>query len=60
MKKNVDQRKKGTKPPFFRNTAQGNSTPKVSRMTKTVEKNPRQQPIQCWGCGEDHLHIDFP
>jgi hypothetical protein len=28
MKRKVEQRKKGTKPPFFRNIAQGKPTPK--------------------------------
>jgi hypothetical protein len=51
MKSKVDQRKKGVKPPFFRNIAQGHLTPKESRMIETMEKKPRKQPIQCWGCG---------
>jgi hypothetical protein len=31
MKSKVEQRKKGAKPPFFRNTAQGQPTPKESQ-----------------------------
>jgi hypothetical protein len=56
----VEQRKKGTKPPFFINTAQGKPTPKEPRMTETVGKRPRKQPIQFLGCGGDHMYIDFP
>jgi hypothetical protein len=29
-------------------------------MTETVEKKPRKQTIQCWGCGGDHMHRYFP
>jgi hypothetical protein len=42
MKRKVEQRKKGTKPPFFRNTAQGNPTSKEPKMTKVMETRPRQ------------------
>jgi hypothetical protein len=38
MKRKVEQMNKGTKPPFFRNTVQGNPIPKESRMTEIVEK----------------------
>jgi hypothetical protein len=60
IKIKVEQRKKGDKPPFFINTAQGQPTPNEPRMTETVGKNSRKQPIQCWGCGRDHMHRDFP
>jgi hypothetical protein len=60
MKSKVDQRKKGDNPPFFRNTLQGHPNPKESRMTKTMGKNSWKQSIQCWNCGEDHMHRDFP
>jgi hypothetical protein len=60
MKNKVEQRKKGIKPPFFRNTTQGQPTLEEPEKTKIVGKNPRQQPIQCWGCGGDHMHRDFP
>jgi hypothetical protein len=29
-------------------------------MMEIVGKKPRKQPIQCWGCGGDHMYIDFP
>jgi hypothetical protein len=60
MKSKVEQRKKGAKPPFFRNTVQGQPTLKEPRMSETVGKNPWQQSIQCWSCGGDHMHRDFP
>jgi hypothetical protein len=56
----MDQRKKGSKPPFFRNNSQGQPTSKEPRMTEEIGKRPRQPPIQCWGCGGDHVLRDFP
>jgi hypothetical protein len=50
-----DQRKKGTKPPFFKNNSHGHPTSKEPRMTKTIGKIPRHPPIQCWGCGGDYV-----
>jgi hypothetical protein len=55
----MEQRKKGTKPPFFRNNSQGQPTSKEP-MTETMGKRPRKPPIQCWGCGGDHMYRDFP
>jgi hypothetical protein len=60
MKSKVEQRKKGAKPPFFRNTMQGQPTPKEPKMMETMGKKPRQQPIQCWGCSRDHMYTDCP
>jgi superfamily II RNA helicase len=60
MKNKVEQRKKGTKPSFLKNIAQRQPTLKEPRMTVTMGKKPRQQPIQCWGCGGDHMYRDFP
>jgi hypothetical protein len=51
----MDQRKKGTKPPFFRNNPQGQQ---ISREPKTIETGgqiPRKPPIQGWGCKGDHI-----
>jgi hypothetical protein len=56
----MDQRKKGTKPPFFINNPQGQPT---SREPITIEiwgQRPRQPPIQFWGCKGDHMFIDCP
>jgi hypothetical protein len=57
---NMGQRKKGTKPPLFINNSQGQLPSKESRMTETLGKRPRHPPIQCWGCGENHMYRDFP
>jgi hypothetical protein len=57
---NMEQRKKGNKPPFFRNSSQGQQTPREPIMTETGGKRPRQTPIQCWGCKGDHLYRYFP
>ena len=56
----MEQRKKGTKPPFFRNNSQGQPTYKAPRMTDTLGKRPKKPPIQCWGCGGDHMYRYFP
>jgi hypothetical protein len=56
----MEQRKKGTKPPFFRNNSQGQLASKEPRMTETLGQRPRKPPIQCWGCGGDHMYRDFP
>jgi hypothetical protein len=29
-------------------------------MIETMGKRLRKPPIQCWGCGEYHIYIDFP
>jgi hypothetical protein len=60
VKIKVDQRKKGDKPPFFRNIMQGASTLQEPRMSKTMGQNSWKQPMQCWGCGGNHMHRDFP
>ena len=60
MKSKVELRKKGAKPPFFRNTTQGQPTINEPRMTETMRKKTRKQPIQCWGCGGGHVHKYFP
>jgi hypothetical protein len=55
MKSKVEQRKKGTKPPFFINIAQGHPISKEPIMTEVMETKPRQQPMKCWGCDENHM-----
>jgi hypothetical protein len=59
-KGNMEQRKKGHKPPFFRNNSQGNPTPNETRMKKTLGKRPRKMPIKCWCCEGDHMYRYFP
>jgi hypothetical protein len=56
----VEQRKKETKPPFLKNNPQGQPTSREPRMIETRGKRPRKPPIQCWGCGGDHMYRYFP
>jgi hypothetical protein len=56
----MDQRKKGSKPPFFRNNPQGQQTPRELRMIETRGQRPRKPPIKCWGCKGDHMYRDCP
>jgi hypothetical protein len=46
----MDQRKKGTKPPFFRNSPQVKPSFREPIMDEVWEQRLRQTPIQCWGC----------
>jgi hypothetical protein len=55
----VEQRKKGAKPPFFRKTTQGQSKLQEPKVSKIVGKKLRKQPMQCWGCGGNHMHKYF-
>ena len=56
----MDQRKKGTKPPFFRNNTQGQPTSREPRTIEIGGQRPRKPPIQCWGCKGDHRFRDCP
>jgi hypothetical protein len=58
-KSKMEQRKKGTKPSFFRNNYQEQPTSKESKMTESLGKIPSQPPIQGWGCKGYHMYIDF-
>jgi hypothetical protein len=60
MKSKVEQRKKGVKPPFFRNFAQGQTTLQKPGMLETVGQKSWKQPMQCWGCGRNHMRRDCP
>jgi hypothetical protein len=60
MKSKVEQMKKGVKAPFFINTAQGKTTLQKPIMSETVGKKSQKQPMQCWGCGKNHMHKDCP
>jgi hypothetical protein len=55
-----EQRQKGNKPPFFRNSPQGHPSFREPRMAEVGEQRPRQMPIQCWGYKENHKCIDCP
>jgi hypothetical protein len=55
-----EKRQKGNKPPFFRNSPQGQPSFRETRMTEVGEQRPRQMPIQCWGCQGNHKYRDCP
>jgi len=46
-KGNMEKMKKGHKPPFFRNSSQGKPSQNDSRMSETLGKIQRKQPIKC-------------
>jgi hypothetical protein len=56
----VDQRKKGSKPPFFRNNPHRQQAPRDPRMIKAGGQSLGKPPIQCWGCKGDHMFRDCP
>jgi hypothetical protein len=56
----MDPRKRGIKPPFFRNNPQGKTNSREPRMIETGGQRPRKPPIQCWGCKVDHIFRDCP
>jgi predicted aspartyl protease len=56
----VDQRKKGSKPPFFKNNPRGQQTPREPRAIEIGGQRPRQPPIQFLGCKGDHMFRDCP
>jgi hypothetical protein len=56
----MDQRKKGTKPPFFRNIPQGQPSFREPRKVEVGGQMPRPPPMECWGCKENHRYIDCP
>jgi hypothetical protein len=64
MKGKKDQRKKGFKPPFFRNNPQvnqqGQGAQNEQKNADSFGKRPKKHPIQCWGCEGNHLYRDFP
>jgi len=57
---NMDQRKKGTKPPFFRNSPQGQLSLREPRKAEVSWQMSRPPPMECWGCKENHRYRDFP
>jgi hypothetical protein len=56
----MDQRKKGTKPPFFRNSPQGQPSFREPRKAEVGGKMPRLPPMECWGCKGNHRYTYFP
>jgi hypothetical protein len=55
-----EQRKKGNKPPFFRNIPQGQPCFREPRKAEVGGKIPRQPPMECWGCKGNHRYRDCP
>ena len=55
-----EQRQKGNKPPFFKNSPQGQLVFREPRMDEVGGQIPRQQPMQCWGCKGYHRYKDCP
>jgi hypothetical protein len=56
----MDKRKKGTKPPFFRNSPQGKPYFREPRKVEVGGQMPRPPPMECWGCKESHRYKYFP
>jgi hypothetical protein len=55
-----EQRQKGNKPSFFRNSPQGKPYFRDPRKDKVGGQMPRLPPIECWGCNGNHRYIDCP
>jgi hypothetical protein len=55
-----EQRQKGNKPSFFRNSLQGQPSFREPRMTEERAQRQRQMPIQCWGCKGNHKYKYCP
>jgi hypothetical protein len=55
-----EQRQKGNKPPFFKNSPQAHPSFRELRMAEVGEQRMRQMPIQCWGCKENHKYRYCP
>jgi hypothetical protein len=56
----MDQRKKGTKPPFFRNSPQGKPYFREPMKVEVGGQMPRPPPMECWGCKENHRYRYCP
>jgi hypothetical protein len=55
-----EQRQKGNKPPFFKNSPQGQPSFREHRKEEVGEKMPRPPPMECWGCKGNHRYRDCP
>jgi hypothetical protein len=55
-----EQRKKGNRPPFFRNNPWGQSSFREPRKVERSENMPRPPPIECWVCKGNHRYKDYP
>jgi hypothetical protein len=56
----MDQRKKGNKPPFFKNSPQGQPSFREPKKVEVGGQMPRQPPMECWGCKGNHRYIYCP
>jgi hypothetical protein len=56
----MDQRKKGTKPPFFRNNTQGEPSFREPMKAEVGGKITRPPPMECWGYKGNHRYKYFP
>jgi hypothetical protein len=56
----TELRKKGNKPPLFRNNSQGKPNHNESQMLETLGKRPRKKPMKCLSCEGYHMYIEFP
>jgi hypothetical protein len=48
------------KPPFFRNSPQGQPVLKDPKMAEVGGQRPRKTPMECWGCKGDHRYRYCP
>jgi hypothetical protein len=55
-----EQRQKGRKPSFFRNSSWGQSSSKEPRKVEGSEQMPRPPPMECCGCKGNHRYRDCP
>jgi hypothetical protein len=55
-----EQRQKGSKPSFFRNSPWGQSSFKEPRKVEGSEQMPRPPTMECWGCKGNHRYRDCP
>jgi hypothetical protein len=55
-----EQRQKGSKPSFFRNSPWGQSSLKEPRKVDGSEQMPRPPTMECWGYKGNHRYRDYP
>jgi hypothetical protein len=55
-----EQRQKGDKPSFFRNSRWGQPSFREPRRTEEGAQRQRQAPMECWGCKGNHKYRDCP